>query len=200
VPEVDPDDVRRLADEVLADPAFDRPAPGLLVSARDWALDRLGDAVGELLDAAGGGPLGWIVVAAFSVAAVGLAVRFGVGLQRDPTAVVVPAGPRRAATDWEADAARLEAAGEWRGALRCRYRALVAALAARGLVDEVPGRTAGEYRAAVASAVPEVAAPFAGATALFEDAWYGHRGVGPVDARRLADLSARVLAGAGGPR
>ena len=88
-----------------------------------------------------------------------------------------------------------ERAGEWKLALRARYRSLVADLASRGLVDEIPGRTAGEYRAEVAETVPGVASEFAGATELFERAWYGNRPTGADDAAHFRDLEQRVLTG-----
>jgi hypothetical protein len=71
----------------------------------------------------------------------------------------------------------------------------VADLAARGLVEEVPGRTAGEYRRQVDAVVPEVAPAFDGATSLFEGAWYGGRSTGAEEAARFRELEARVLSG-----
>jgi hypothetical protein len=103
----------------------------------------------------------------------------------------------RPPTDWQAEALAHESAGEWREALRCRYRAMVAALAARGLIDEVPGRTSGEYRAVVTRSVPGAAPDFSGATELFERAWYGGKPTGPEDSARFRELSERVLVGAG---
>ncbi|MEX2659849.1 MAG: DUF4129 domain-containing protein [Acidimicrobiales bacterium] len=201
VPEAGAEEVRGIADEVLADPAFHRPGPGLLVRARDWLFEQVAEAIDRLFAAAGDGPLGWVIVAALGVAAAVLIVRVTRGMQREPGSIAgAPTGPRRPPTDWLADAARFEAAGEWRSGLRCRYRALVASLAASGLVNEVPGRTAGEYRLAVARAVPDVGRAFDGATSLFEVAWYGQRDIGPEEARRFEDLSAEVLAGAGGHR
>lgn len=197
-PSTSAEEARRVADEVLTDAVFDRPQPGLLARARDWFFERLGEAVDSVLGSAGGGLVGWVVVAALVVLAVVLAVRFTRGVQSDPGTVAVPGGgPRRPAIDWLAEATRLEAAGDGRAGLRCRYRALVTALAARGVLDEVPGRTAGEYRAAVASSIPGVAPDFAGATALFEVVWYGGQTVGPDEAGRFEDLSGRVLAGTG---
>lgn len=192
------EEARQVADEVLADAVFDRPQPGLLAQARDWFFERLGEAVDGLLGTAGGGLIGWVVVAALVGVAVLLAVRFTRGVQTDPGAAAVSGdGPRRPATDWLAEAARLEAAGDRRAGLRCRYRALVAALAARGVLDEVPGRTAGEHRAAVARSVPGIAPDFAGATDLFEGVWYGGQPVGADETGRFEDLSGRVLAGTG---
>ena len=74
---------------------------------------------------------------------------------------------------------------------------MVADLAARGVVDEVPGRTAGEYRTAVTRSTPAAAPDFSVATELFERAWYGAKPTGPDDSARFRELSERVLMGAG---
>jgi hypothetical protein len=82
------------------------------------------------------------------------------------------------------------------GALRCRYRVRVGELVERDLVPDVPGRTAGEYRAEVASALPEVAPPFGEATDLFELAWYADVPTGAGENARFRDLTDRVIEGA----
>jgi hypothetical protein len=188
--------VRDAADRILARPEFDEDRGTLLERARDWVIDRLDDLLGELAGGSGGELVGWAVVVVLTVAAVVFAVRLTRGTRRDPG---VAAGralvPRRTAAEWRAEAEAHEAGGRWRPALRCRYRALVADLAARGLVEEVPGRTTGEYRRQVDVAVPGVAPAFDGTTDLFERAWYGGRETGADDAARFRDLEARVLAG-----
>jgi hypothetical protein len=73
---------------------------------------------------------------------------------------------------------------------------LVADLAARGVIEEIPGRTAGEYRVEVTEAAPRVGPEFAGATELFERAWYGSRPTGAEEAAQFRDLEQRVLTGA----
>ena len=187
--------MREAADRILARPEFHEDGRSLLERARDavtgWVEDRLGDLVGG-----GGGQLvGWVVVVVLTLAAVVFAVRLTRGVRRDPgLAPVRPASARRTAATWRAEAERFEADGRWRAALRCRYRALVADLAERGLVEEVPGRTAGEYRRQVEAALPEAAPAFAGATTLFEGVWYGGRPTGAAEAARLRDLEQRVLA------
>jgi hypothetical protein len=190
------DAVREAADRILARPEFDEDQRSLLERARDWVFDRLDDLLGELGGGGGGELLGWALVAALTLAAIVFAVRFTRGARRDPgVAPGRPLVPRRTAAEWRAEAEAHEAAGRWRPALRCRYRALVADLAARGLVEEVPGRTSGEYRRQVDVALPEVAPAFDGATSLFEGAWYGGRATGADDAARFRELEARVLAG-----
>lgn len=196
VPDGDAGRARDALDDVLARPEFqDDPEP-LLQRATGWALERLGELLDAVFGGGGGGVLGWVIVTLLVGAAVMFAVRFTRGVQRDPgvagaTGVGVP---RRTAADWRADAEAHEAAGAWRAALRCRWRALVADLAARGLVEEVPGRTAGEYRLEVAANAPRVAPDFDGATGLFEAAWYGDLPTGPEESARFrahADRASR---------
>ena len=197
-PEAPPDEVRRIADEVVADPVFDRPGPGLVARARQELGELVQDALDALLEG-GGSAGGWAVVVVLVAVVALLAVRFARGVQRDPGSVADAGdGAGRPVTDWSREAARLEAQGEWRAALRSRYRGMVAALAASGVVDDVPGRTAGEHRAQVARTAPQAAAEFDSATALFEGAWYGGRPVGATEAGHLAALAERVVATAGG--
>ena len=188
--------MREAAHRILARPEFDEERRSLLERARDAVMRWLEGLFDDLAGGSGGQLVGWAVVILLTAAAVLFAVRLTRGVRRDPRIVTGrPAPPRRTGAAWRSEAEEHEAAGRWRSALRCRYRALVADLAARGLVEEVPGRTAGEYRRQVDRAVPEVAPAFAGATTLFEGAWYGGRPTDADDAARFRALEARVLEG-----
>lgn len=197
-PERSPDEVRRAIGEVLSRAEYQRPSPGLVQRLRQAAVDLIERILGALVGGGRGTFIAWAILAAAVVAIVVVATRFGRGVTRDPgRGVHSVATVRRGAAEWRADAEAAERAGHWRQALRCRYRALVAELADRGLVEEVAGRTAGEYRVEVAGAAPAVAAPFAGATELFERAWYGDIPTGQDEAARFRGLADEVLAGVG---
>ena len=143
--------------------------------------------------------LSWAVVLAAVGGAVALAARFSRTVTPDPGGAPSPApGRPRSPQDWRAEAVAHEQAGRWRLGLRCRYRALLGELAARELVEEVPGRTAGEYRSEVARNLPAASSDFAGATELFERAWYGNVDSGAEEAERFARLAERVLSGSRG--
>jgi hypothetical protein len=193
-PTRDPDRVREAVREVLARPEFRPPERTLLQRAYDWLLEQAGRLLAELAASGAGGIVG-LAVLALALLGIGLlAARFSWGVTPSPEVrAAVPGAPRRPAADWRAEAEAHERAGAWRQAVRCRYRALVAELAARGLVDEVPGRTAGEYRREVGRSLPDAAADFAGATELFELAWYGRGEPGAREASRVRELSGRVL-------
>lgn len=200
VPDRGAGEAKDAIERVLARREFAEDEPTLLQRARDWVFDRVAD----VFEALGGGGTGtvvaWVIAIALTAAAAWFAYRLTRGLVRSPSAPGPAAPARRSAVDWRAEADAAEAAGDWHQALRCRYRALVADLADRGLVEEVPGRTAGEYRRQVGRNVPAAAPDFNGATELFEAAWYGGRPSGPAQADRFRDLADRVLAGAGARR
>ncbi len=199
LPVTPPVTVRKLATEILSRREFRRDPPTLMSRLIRWILDLLADVV-RSATGANFGLLGWVVIAVLVSLVVFALYRSVLAFQRNPDMAggVADDGVRRAPQDWRAEAAAHEAAGRWRDALRCHWRALVAELAERGLVQEIPGRTTGEYRRAVARSVPEVVASFSEATVLFEVAWYAAGEVGPADTARCKELSADVLAGAMG--
>lgn len=169
---------------VLSEERFADRVPGLLERAMALAADWLS----RLLAVLSGTPVGRVGTAIAFAAAAAALVAGGIWLARR-----MGRGPRGAASppvsvggrtpqEWNAAADAAARDGDLREAIRCRHRALVAAFVADGLLEEVPGRTAGRYLAAVAADVPAAAEPFARATAGFEDAWYGHRPVTPDDA------------------
>ena len=198
VPDRDPEQVRQVVREVLSRPEFRPPPRSLTERLLDWVLEAVGRLLAALGGTGAGGIVGLVLLALVLLGVGVLAARFSRGLTPSPeVAAAVPGGRRRSAAEWRAEAEAQERAGAWREAVRSRYRALVADLASRGLVEEVPGRTAGEYRWEVGRALPEAATDFAGATELFEVAWYGRSRTGQGEAARLRDLSDRVLRRAG---
>jgi uncharacterized protein DUF4129 len=186
-----PGQVADTVHRVLARPEYRRPGPSFLARVRDDVLDWLARVLGGVV---GAGIGAWIVLALVVAFVVLVAWRLAAGVSRDPgRAVTLSTARIRPPADWRAEAEAHEQAGEWRQALRCRYRALVAELAGRGLLEEVPGRTTGEYRAELGRALPAASPQFAGATELFEGAWYGRRPTAAADAAHFRALADRVL-------
>lgn len=185
------DAARRRAAEILSRPEL-RPPPRTLLQR---LFELIGDILGRVLGAGGGNVVvAWAIVVVVGLLAAGLAWLAVRALQRDPVAgggVGVAEDVGRPAAAWRAEARHHEENGAWRDALRCHWRALVADLASRGLVEEVPGRTTGDYRLSVDRSVPGGARAFSDATGLFELAWYGAEEVGEADVseeRRLGEL------------
>ena len=198
VPVQDPDQVREVVREVLSRPEFRPPERSLVERVYDWVLEAIGRLLAVLGGSGAGGIVGLVLLALVLVGVGVLVARFSRGLTPSPeVAAAVPGVRRRSAAERRTEAEDQERAAAWRDAVRCRYRALVADLASRGLVEEVPGRTAGEYRREVGRALPDAAGDFAGATELFEVAWYGRSPTGAQEATHLRNLSDRVLQRAG---
>jgi hypothetical protein len=192
-----PSDARKAAQEILSRSEFQPPKKSLYDQAIDKVGSWLGDLVNAVVSGGRGAVIAWLVVVAALVAVVYLVVRgvqSGRGVGPDGSAPSVDLERRRPAAEWEAAAAAAEAAGNWREGLRCRYRALVARLARRGVVEEIPGRTAGEYRATVRATLPSSASAFGEATDLFEGAWYGGRSTGPAESEAFRGLAEKVVA------
>jgi hypothetical protein len=193
-PRRDPSEIHRAVDEVLSRPEFRPAARPLLDRIWTWVLARLGELLASLTSTTAGSVIGLVLFAAILALLAVLATRFARTMSRSPEVkAAIVAAPRRSAAAWRAEAEAHEAAGEWRQAVRCRYRALVADLSTRGVVEEVPGRTSGEYRGEVARNLPAAAEAFSGATEVFDRAWYGRRPTGEREAVRFRNLAGRVL-------
>jgi hypothetical protein len=213
VPTSDPDEVRRLADEILRRREFAAPGRPLLQRAVDWVLRQLerlfggdGDPSGFDTGAGGAGKGGssWLTVLLL-VAAIVLLVLLvralrGTWTRRrraEEDELEVGIEGRRSAAAWDQLARRLEAEGRWKEAMQARFGALVERLVERGVVADVPGRTTGEYRSDINASLPEVAAAFAQASDLFDRAWYGGLPTGADEAGRFTADAERVLTAAG---
>lgn len=202
VPEADPDRVRERADVIM-----DRAEFSDTESILDRALRWLSELISGLFDALSDGGAGWVVgvviLAGLLAAAVWLVARLRPLSTRSsggsaPIAVsLVPgdADDQRSADAWAVEAERLAAAGRFEEALRARYRALLAGLFETGVLDDVAGRTAGEYQRELACAIPEVAPRFDELTGRFEIVWYGADEASEADVDRFTDAAEHLLAG-----
>lgn len=214
-PAHEPEEVRRRADDILSRSEYQwDDSENVLDRIARWIADRLGD-VGGPAGVDGSLPtwVGWAVLVALGLLIAFIVYRMRHNLRLNPK-VPVPEGTVVVAegeddVDWAAEAERHEAAGRWRDALRCRYRALVGELGERRVIPDLVGRTAGEFVADVARTNPPASPAFSAATDLFERAWYGGEDTGPDERDRFAGLAREVLAtatapidggGSGGPR
>lgn len=195
-PTASPQEIRDAADEIVSRPEFLPEPQTLWERAVGWLSDRLEDVLNALFSGGRSGVVAWLALAVVLAVIGFLVFKIVSSMRTNPTAVPAAAiaiERRRPAVDWEREAQEHAAAGRWRDAVRCRYRALVARLAATGAVDEVPGRTAGEYRLDVRRSRPDAAPSFTAATELFERAWYGRAEVDTADDERLRELAADVV-------
>ncbi|HWG72637.1 MAG TPA: DUF4129 domain-containing protein [Acidimicrobiales bacterium] len=179
----------------MAERQFRQPSKPWITRLEEWVVREFQDLFSALTPGSHGTLLGWVIIAVTVGAAAIMVTRFSRRVRREPAVgLTTVRGIRKSAADWAADAARHERAAEWRQALRCRYRALVAELAERGVVVESPGRTTREYQAVVDRTLPSATVEFGGASELFEAVWYGNRVSGREDDEQLQQLTRRVLA------
>lgn len=189
-----PDEVRQRAHEILQRAEFGREQ-----SVLERIVEWIGDLFSKITFGLGGGPgflgnLVSLVILAGIVAVVVLLVRSLLGRNRpakpvDEEELTIELEEGRDAVDWRNDAERFEAAGQWREAMRARYRELVRTLIDDRVLDDLPGRTTGEYRGEYVTARPAQASDFVELTELFEAVWYGGVDTDAADNQRFRQLA-----------
>lgn len=192
-PQIPAEEVDDTVRRVLERAEFQTPPENLLERALREALEWIGTILSQVTAEGATGVFAWaVVLVAVSVAAF-LAFRFlrQVSVERGVSRASETRG-RRSAEEWRRTAEEHEVAGRWSEAVRSRYRAMIAEMVARGLVDDTAGTTAGEYRRQVRTNVPDAAPAFVEATGIFEAAWYGADRADRDDARQVAQLDAHV--------
>ena len=198
VPTLGADQVRRIADEVLARPEFLEAQPTWWQRLQRAVFDFISRVLEAMAGDGRGSIIGTVTIVAVVLALTYVIVRYTRTVRVDPRlADVTGTALGRSTADWAADAQACEASGQWRDAVRCRYRELLAALAGAGLLAEVPGRTSGEYLTAFATDVPDAAPAFTDATRRFEAAWYSHAATSAADVEAFRDAAGRTLDAAG---
>jgi len=199
-PPADPDRVRRQADEILARPEYQAPGQAdrtIGDRVRDWI-----DGILPNIDGPGQGAtqaFSYLVVGVVAVGALAALTYVLVSTRRakrppdEETDSDVDITPLRTPDEWTSEADRCERAGDHRGAVRARFRALTTTLARRDLVADTPGRTAGELRGDVAERAPSLAPAFAPVSDLFERIWFGADSATPADSHAARHLAERAL-------
>ncbi|MFV1990037.1 MAG: DUF4129 domain-containing protein [Acidimicrobiales bacterium] len=97
--------------------------------------------------------------------------------------------------EWLRLALVADSIGDYREAVRCRYRAVVSLLAHRNLVVEDETRTAGEYVLSVNTTMPSQTRNFATAAQIFETAWYSERAIESRSAQEMVELFEELQVG-----
>jgi hypothetical protein len=191
---VNAEEVRQLADEIVSRPEFATPQPTLIERAINEVEKQIGKLLNAVADGGAGSVVGLVLLAGVIGVIVWLSIRYGrtVEVDRRLAGVTVEGVSRRSPAEWRAEAEEHEAAGDWKEALRCRYRALVGDLVAEGLLDDTAGRTTGELAAELRARAPVRATDFDAATQLFELAFYADRVTGPQESARFQELALAV--------
>lgn len=187
------DEARELAREELSKEVYRAGEPSLSEriarAVLRWLGERLDDASRYVPGGKGGLALLVIVLTVVAILVLtGRAARrrahdplFGPGTDRSITAA-----------EYRAQAERLAAAGDWKEAVRSRFRAIARELEERGVLDPRAGRTAGEVAAEAGAAAPQVSAVLRAAADAFGEVWYGDRPATPDHDRTVARADEQV--------
>jgi hypothetical protein len=186
------DEAQRWARHELSDAVYAQHQPGWAERALLWLWRHLDD----LRLPAGPDGRGGLVILLALVLLVFLVVWWRAGPMRGPAArdrqPAVLGGRTRTAVEHRALADQAADQGRWQDAVRERFRAVVRALEERGLLDELPGRTAQEVAADGGRALPTLQAQLHEAAGLFDDICYGSRTATADHDRVMRALDARV--------
>lgn len=184
--------IDRAIHEVLARPQYAGARKSWLTrlgeNLRTWILEQLA----KLFEGGAGNVIAWTLVVVVALIAGLLAVRFARTVRRG---AAITAGSdvaihiERTPAAWLTEAEAALRSGRLAEAVRCGYRAVVARLALSGAVDEVPGRTVGEYRAQVGQRRPDLVPPFVAASDVFERVWYAQRPASPSDVGEVIEVA-----------
>lgn len=189
--ELDRDEARELAERELAQPRYDSDPP-LLQRAFEWVIEKLN----ELLSAAGGvlsGPTGLVLLVLIFVIAAAILLRYGPPARRRKShAETVFGETKRSAREYRDAADAAAKAGRWSEAVTERFRAIIADLGERAILDVRPGMTADEAAREASQVLPSLSSDLPSAAALFDAVYYGGLEAAEDDDRRLRAIEAAI--------
>jgi hypothetical protein len=191
---IDREQAREAAERELSKQIYASSKPGFLERVIQWAQRKLA----ELLDQAGsvmpGGLLGLAALVTIVVfLLVMIRLRLGPLRVKDLLSDRGPAAAALTADDYREQAGNFAAAGDYREALRARFRAVIRQLEQRGVLENRLGRTAGEIAAEAGAALPPVAAQLRAGADLFNEVWYGGRPATEDVYRRMVMLDEAIM-------
>lgn len=191
------DEARDLARDELSKPVYERDTP-ILTRVLRWIAEQI-DRVVEAATGTLSSQLGLAIVVAIAVAFAAFVVLRAGPLARRAAGragAVLPDRPRSAA-EYRAAADDAAARGDWTTAVVERFRAVVAGLEERGVLDPRAGRTADEAAHEASAVLGELPRPHGGMHAgarLFDGVRYGGAAASEDDDRLLRDLDHAVAA------
>ena len=189
------DGARDAARRELSKQIYRRRQAGLLPRILEWLFTRLGRLFEKATSVVPGGLPGLLLLVAIVVAIV-VVLRLRLGpLRRTDLLTDERAAAAKSADDYRAEAAGFAADGNWREALRARFRAVIRELEQRGILDQRAGRTAGEIAFEAGAAVPAIAAAMQRAADVFNQTWYGDRAASPSAYDSIAQVDDSVRGG-----
>ena len=182
------DEAAREAAEELAKPAYgqagDNVVSRIVNQVLEWITDMLADLTGQSPDGNAG-----VLMLVGLIALVVVVVLWRAGVLRTTrgtkSQTVFESDRPRSASQYRAQAEGEAVGGNYTAAVRSRFRACVAELTERTVLDDRPGRTAYEAVADAGRVVPALREPLQPAALVFTEVVYGNR---PGTAERYAQV------------
>jgi hypothetical protein len=193
--DIDRETAHEAAQRELAKPIYPR------ASLNDRIAEWLNDLLYRLMHTGTALPGGWltmVVLGLLILAAVIVAVRIARRTMGRRGEGPLHRSPMLSAADHRERAENAAAQRDWTTAIRQRLRAVSRQLEEDGVLNPVPGRTAGELVHDAGAMMPAYAADLAAAAAAFDDVTYGGRPGTEPQYRRVAGLDDRVRHRSGG--
>jgi hypothetical protein len=161
----------------LSKAAYRESGGSLIERAISKVLEWIGDLLDSLTGASPNGHAGLTMLIGLVVLVI-VVVLWRAGVLRTShktTQAVFDTAKPRTAAEYRAQSEREAASGDYALAVRSRFRACVAELTERTILDERPGRTAYEVVADAGRAVPTLREPLQPAALAFTEVVYGNR-------------------------
>ena len=170
------DSARDEAERELRKPVYDIGDKDPVQRAIEWVMDLLDRLLENAVRIVPGG-LPSLILLTIAIVALVVALRLGLGPVALRDALTDRRRGARATTpdEYREEAERHAAAGDFKAAVRARFRAIIRELEHRAVLDERPGRTAGEIAREGGAAVPAIAGDLRSVAATFDEVWYGGR-------------------------
>jgi hypothetical protein len=177
----------------LSDPRYHVDEPTVVDRVMSWVFDKLGEAFDSIVRFTPGGIASLLILIA---AIVGLVIVLRIGL--GPTALRNALTDRRrdakarTADEYREEAEAFAARGDFKEAVRARFRAIIRELEQRAVLDPRAGRTAGEIAREGGAAVPAIGGDLRSVAGTFDQVWYGRRDATRADYDVVRDADERI--------
>lgn len=184
------DQAAQEAAKELAKPAYGQAGDNVVSRVINKVLEWISDLLSNLTGQSPSGNAGLFMLVGLIVLVV-IVVLWRAGVLRTTRStrnqVVFETNRARSASEYRSQAEAEAAQGDYTAAVRSRFRACVAELTERTVLDERPGRTAYEAVADAGRVVPALREPLQPAALMFTEVVYGNR---PGTAERYAKVVA----------
>ena len=197
--DIDAEEARRAADEILSRSEFREQSPTLIDRVLDRIFHELGQFLASIVTGGGGLWIGYVLLGLGTLAAFYFLWRhfpWRRGTDSADFVIEQETSERPSRADWLGRAGQAQQAGRWDDAVHARYHAMTAGLADIDQLSPDDSATSGEHRRAfaqVADSQPQRLNGFDRATDRYEQVWFGGEVADRSDVDIMADADQIVL-------